>query len=112
MALSFQDVGFRICNIFLLTPIILTFFRIILGIVSNDREQMFGPTTAATTPSLSTNSTATPMTTSTSSTPLPSSTTVSSLEEPDHINEISDIAPLIQMFMNHVNNISETSEVS
>ena len=58
---------------------------------------MFGPTTEATTPSTST-------TTITPTTSVASSTTPTSIpdENIDHANEISDIAPLIQMFMHHL----------
>ena len=70
---------------------------------------MFGPTTEATTPSTST-------TTITPTTSVASSTTPTSIpdEDIDHANEISDIAPLIQMFMHHLvdDEKSKTTEES
>ena len=56
---------------------------------------MFGPTTEATTPSTSTITPSTTAATTTTPTSIPD-------EDIDHANEISDIAPLIQMFMHHL----------
>ena len=68
---------------------------------------MFGPTTEATTPSTSTITPSTTAATTTTPTSIPD-------EDIDHANEISDIAPLIQMFMHHLvdDEKSKTTEES